>query len=225
MGASIVFFGPEGAGKTTQIHLLVKKLYAKYGSKNVEIISIRDNHLLIPIIVGFLKRLGVCTHFRYGDGHVQVVADVQRVVRDKRIWAVFQFLNLLPIYFVKYYLKGRLQGKMLVLDRFIPDSLGTLASFMDDPNILKSKLGRLYLRLLHTDTCLIFLYAPYEVLTERYGVRKTPIEPRDLISYEMLVGRKISKLFRNVLVINTSEESKIDTNKIIEGYLTKLGIL
>lgn len=221
----IVFFGPEGAGKTTQINILVRKLKAKYGAGNVEVISIRDNHLLIPIVIKLLKWLGLHTYFRYGNGYVTVVADVQKVIKDKRIWAIFQLLNLLPLYFVRYYLKRKLWGKLLVADRFIPDSLSTLAHFMDDPDFLMTRIGRLYFKLLPKDACLFFLYSPYEQLTARYRRRKTLVEPQDLIYYEILVGQKISRLFGNVLVINTSEKSISDTSRIIEEYLTRLGIL
>jgi thymidylate kinase len=199
----IVFFGPEGAGKTTQINLLVRNLREKYGSENVELISIRDNHLLIPWLLRFLKRLGI-------------------VIRDKQIWAIIQLLNLLPVYFVRYYLKRKISEKLLIADRFIPDSLSTLAHFMSDPMILRKKIGRLYLKLIPQDAYLIFLYAPYEVLAARYVNRKTPIEPQDLIRYEILIGRKLST---SALVIDTSKKSIVDTSKIIKEYMSRLGIL
>lgn len=218
----ILFFGPSGAGKTTQIKILSRKLRVKYGKGNIEVISIRDKHLLIPLVSKFLIWLGLYTHFRYGDRRLVVVADVQRVARDKRIWAIFQLINLLPVYFIRYYLNRKLWGKLLIADRFIQDSLSTLAHFLDDPNILKTRIGRLYLKLIPLDACLIFLYSSYNVLTIRYRNRGTLIEPQDLIRYEVFIGMKLSS---NALMINTSDKSIIETANIIDDYLIGLGIL
>jgi energy-coupling factor transporter ATP-binding protein EcfA2 len=221
----IIFFGPEGAGKTTQINILARKLKAKYGPRNIEVISIRDNHLLIPIIVKFLKFLGFRAYFRYGDGHVSVVADVPRVVRDKRVWVLIQLLNVLPIYFVRYFLKRKLRKKLLVADRFITDSLCTISHFMQEPNFLTTTIGRLYFSLIPKDAYLIFLYASYETLRARYISRKTPVEPPDLIYYEILVGYAISKLFKHSIMINTSKKSVKDVSRIIDQFLKRFCIL
>ncbi len=221
----IVFFGPEGAGKTTQISLLVRKLNAKYGFGNVEVVSIRDNHLLIPMVVAVLKRLNLVTYVKYGD-EVVTVSDVSRVVRDKRIWAFFQLLNLLPVYFVRYYLKRKLWGKLVVADRFIPDTLSTLAHFMNNPNILKTRIARLYLKLIPRNVCSIFLFAPYKVLEARYRERKTPNEPEDLIGYEISVGRMLTRVLPiEVLSIDTAARTVVDTSRFIEEYLKENGAL
>jgi len=80
--------------------MLIKELQDKYGKQNVEVISIRDNHLLIPLVA---SKNGLLRYLKYGDGKLVEAADVQLVVRNKCLWSAFQFLNLLPPIFVKYF--------------------------------------------------------------------------------------------------------------------------
>jgi len=218
----IIFFGPEGAGKTTQIRMLIKELQDKYGKQNVEVISIRDNHLLIPLVAKLLVRMGFFRYFSYGDGKIVKVADVQRVVRNKCLWSAFQFLNLLPLIFVKYYVKRKLFRKLLIADRFIPDSICTLAHFMNNMNILDTRIGRLYLKLIPQDAYLIFLFAPYEILVHRYKNRGSLVEPEDLIRYEITVGQMLVRLLHTrALAINTATKTPEETLRLIKKFLNK----
>lgn len=232
----IHFFGPDGSGKSTQVEILINLLRSQ--GVDARKCWVRAHHTIAYILWRLFVKIGFYREVRNAFG---VATKIPAVNRNKLLgffWSIAELIGVFPHLLKVYYYLWR--GRTLVAERFILDTITTIAYFLDDLNFLKSCFSRLLMRLIPNDTVFIFLDADYEIIFNRraplykmrqqnlkvrrkeYGaIPDSSVEPMIFINFQRIAYRNLSKLF-DTLYIDTSQNSIEQTSKII---LKHLGLL
>ncbi len=196
---TIIFFGPDGSGKTTQADLLSQEL-TKMGIKNKRF-WMRSLHTLAFLISKFAMNLF--------DLHDIYEFRGKYAIKFRRLWYIIELISILPL-IIRFYIL-LYKGYVIIADRFVIDWIVSLAYSMKDESFINSKYAKLVLMFIPKDSLLIFLDANYEVICKR---RDPNIENKEYIIFQ----RYYYNLFANMLgaLIIDSSDRNIDE---INGYL------
>jgi len=226
------FFGPDGAGKSTQVDILVGVLRER--GINAQKCWVRAHHTVAFLLWRFFMRIGFCREVLNPFGVATRIPAVDRNRFLGFFWSSVEFIGVLPHILRVYYYLWR--GRTLVAERYILDTVTTIAYFLDDISFLGSWTSRLLLRLIPRDTAFIFLDADYEAIYQRrahlfsirmrhkgqrreYGaIPASSVEPRVFIDFQRRAYKTLSRLF-DTLVVNTSKSSIEETSMIIRQNL------
>src|SRR5437016_9013622 len=123
----VSFFGPDGAGKSTQVRILVNRLGP--AGLRVKKVWIRSPHTLAFIVSRLLFRLGL---YRvavnpFGLGAKQPLVYPQSL--SKGIWAFIETISVLPLILLRVYLPLWM-GYRLVAERYVVDTIVTISYFI-----------------------------------------------------------------------------------------------
>jgi len=206
----IAFFGADGTGKTTHADFLSN--YLK--SKNIKIkkVWIRSPHTLAYIISVLFVKVGF---FRivsnpYGKRRKFPKVDINWPLRF--FWSQLEFVSVIPLIIVKIRLP-LLLGYTIVAERYVIDTIVTVAYYISDMNFLQSFTAKILLLFIPKEAVLIHLDSDYATLLRRRG---SSVEARNFIEFQ----RKGYKIVDNLIksnFIDTSKNSVEDTfNKIID---------
>lgn len=225
------FFGPDGAGKSTQVEILKNTLCRK--GILARKCWVRSPHTLAFILWRLLVKIGFYREIINPFGPPGRLPAVDRNEILRRFWSVVEFLGVLPmIVRINYWLW---RGHVLIAERYLLDTITTVAYFLDDKRFLNSCTSRLLLRLLPKEATFIFLDTDYATIFQRraglvkmpfiqsqrkgYGATpRCPVEPRSFIEFQRRAYRVLAKIF-NPLIIDTSNHSVEETSIIILRYL------
>lgn len=157
------FFGPDGSGKSTQADLLIR--YMEDRGIRVRRYWVRSPHTIAFILWKFFVRIGfyrtVWTPFNVG---VKLpLVNKGRIIR--LFWSNIEFLGVLPLIAKANLLMRR--GYKLVAERYVLDTVTTIAFFMDDISFLNSNVAKLLLRFVPKNSILIFIDADFHTIFER----------------------------------------------------------
>jgi thymidylate kinase len=212
----VVFFGPDGVGKTTQIILLRKILRKKHAK--VKPIFIRSNHLFAYMFYKMLTKIRP-HHFSHPDGFVEG-PDPQLLLNLWDLWFYLQILSILLLIWWRVYLP-LFFGYTVIAERYIPDiytDLINMASHPGKPYRFKEKIIYLLLNFIPKNTVFICLDASHSKLLQRYKMRKSNQERPEYI----LLQKKFNKSFlkwRTSLYLDTSEMSISQVHRKIVEYV------
>ncbi len=209
----IVFFGPDGSGKSTHIRLLSSYL----NSLGIKVRStwIGSHHSLVYLL-GKSARKAITKKRYYMNPLVNRPVFLPFLPLNKlgrKLWLCLELLSLIPVIFVKVSLP-RFLGYVVIVERYIPATLADLVYALGEFS-LNSFIGKLLLRIIRTNTLLVFLDADYVTIANRRG-EKT--EPRMYINIQRRIYKFLSKLFE-CLVIDTSQLNMEETQRIIRSYV------
>lgn len=228
----IHFFGPDGAGKSTHVEILVDIL-CKQGI-SVKKCWVRAHHTIAYLLWRFFVKIGFYREVLNPFGAATRIPAVDRNKLLRFFWTGIEFIGVIPhILKVHYYLR---KGYVVVAERYILDTITTIAYFLNDINFVKSYTSKILLRFIPTGTAFIFLDADYDTIYQRrahlynskrknkelkrgYGI--TPaiaVEPKIFIDFQRTLYRVFSKTF-NSLVIDTSYKTIEQTSILIKEYL------
>jgi len=227
----IHFFGPDGAGKSTQTNILLKKIRRE--NAKVKMCWVRSPHTLAFILWRLMVKIGFyrTIYNSLGASFKYPAVDRSKVLR--LFWAFLEFVSVLPIIIrVRFWL---LKGYKLIAERYILDTVTTIAYFINDLNFLKSRIARLLFYFIPKDTVFIFLDSNYETIFHRraglfevqntnaqgkvYGLApKGVVEPRNFIEFQRTAYKALARHF-NSLEIDTSTSSIRETSNLISAYL------
>jgi len=210
-GRLVVFFGPDGSGKTTQAKLLTS-YFIKRGYK-VKQVWIRSNHSLAALVSKIFIILG---YFRIAfspDGDAYKIFDIRFLPKLKKIWCFLEFLSVLPwiLFKVNFPL---LLGYVVIADRYLVDTVVTIAYSFTDTNFISGFIAKVLLRMIPHNSFFIHLDANTKIILRRRNVERIQ---RDFIEFQ----KKWYTLFAlsfGALSINTSNKKVYNTfNEIIEN--------
>lgn len=235
----IHFFGPDGAGKTTQVDLLIDFL----GKKGVKVHKcwVRSPHTLAYIMWRLFVRIGFYRIMwnAFGVGIKIPAVDRNKLLRE--FWFVLEFFSVLP-HIIK---TNRLMSKgyKIVAERYILDTITTVAFFINDMTFLNNPLARVLIRMIPRDAVLIFVDADFEAIFERrkslyyerlrdqrerrvkqkpvrvYGyVPNSVVEPREFIDFQRHAYRMLARSL-NAYEIHSPDYSISEIFEIILGWL------
>jgi thymidylate kinase len=204
----IHFFGPDGAGKTTQ----VARLAAYLESVGIPTYKtwVRSPHTLAYVAMVSLYRLGL-RHPLYnpaGQEFSRPRIDGNRTVQT--LWIALELLSVAPVV-VREAIIPRLRGRTLVAERYLLDSVATIAYFLQDETFIDSWPARLLYRLVPRNTLLVYLDADYANVLDRRG---DTAEPEVFIEFQRRVYKIMAERMR-ALVIYTPDRTIEETHALI----------
>ena len=230
----IAFFGPDGAGKSTQAELLVNFLKAR-GIK-VKRAWVRSVHTFAYLIWRLLYRLNLCRdksgiplkgHFRFAVpylnespyGAVSPITMSPPILRgtiSRFIWSFIEILSIIPVVVLQVYVP-LLLGRMVVAERFVVDSIASIAYFLNDESFAESWRAKFLLRLVPRGTIFVFIDVDYETIFTRRGELSGP---REYTDFHRAV---YCRLAREVMAsrVDTSKDSAQEAHQKILGYVFK----
>jgi hypothetical protein len=226
------FFGPDGAGKSTQVDILVGVLRER--GINAQKCWVRAHHTVAFLLWRLFIRIGFCRSVLNPFGVATRIPAVDQNRFLRFFWSTVEFIGVLPHILRVHYSLWR--GRTLVAERYILDTITTTAYFLNDISFLRSCTSRILLFLIPHDTVFIFLDANYETIYQRrahlfrikirhkrhrreYGaIPASSVEPRFFIDFQRAAYKILSRSF-DTLVINTSENSIEETSMAIRQKL------
>ncbi|MEM4325645.1 MAG: hypothetical protein QXK74_08330 [Candidatus Nitrosocaldaceae archaeon] len=207
---AIIFFGPDGAGKTTQADMLVARLLES--GIRCKKFWLRSPHTLAYLLWRLLFRLG---KYRIEKNHVgkEFYALSLKNQYTKVIWSIVEFISIIP-HILRFYMLIN-GGYVVIAERYVIDTIANIAYFIDDKSFVTSKMANMIARLVPKDALLIYLDADYYTIVNRRG---DLAEPFTYIDIQRYTYEYYSLLF-NSLKISTTRYSKEDVTRIILRYL------
>jgi hypothetical protein len=229
----IHFFGPDGAGKSTQVNLLV----SEFLSKRIKVRKywIRSPHTLAYVLWKVSLKIGFFRTVSNKSGAYIKVPAVHRNRVLGRLWSLVELVSILPLVVrANLYL---LSGYTLIAERYVLDTIAFVAFSINDSGFLQSPISWLFLALIPAKTKFIFVDADYDTIVQRRvhflnneivcskkapkkngSAIKTELEPREFIDFQRILYKTIAQA-NGALVINTSKHSPKETFNLILDYL------
>lgn len=221
----IAFFGPDGAGKTTQATLLVDFLESEgYRVKKAWVRSTHTVAYLLWMIFykfnlcedrsGFLSQMRTGFAVSYLNekdyGAVSPITMSPPVLKgpfSKLVWSLIEILGILPVVVFQVY-APLITGRIVVAERFLADSVASIAYFLGDVDFDETWQASLLIKLIPRETTFIFVDADYDTIKKR---RSAVAGPREYTEFHRRLYFKLASRLHAV---------KIDmaTNSIEEGH-------
>jgi hypothetical protein len=227
----IHFFGPDGAGKSTHVDILIKTIIKE--EPKVKKVWLRSPHTLAFLLWRLLVKVGFCRTISNPFGDVVKLPAVDRNKVMRAAWASIEFLSVLPLILHIRLLMSR--GYKCVAERYVLDSVVTIAFFIGDLNFLRSRVARLLYLFAPSDTFFVFLDSDYKTVFNRrahlhnaiepakrtnvYGaVPKSAVEPQEFINFQRAAYKVLARHF-GAFSIDTSRHSVEETARMILNQL------
>jgi thymidylate kinase len=205
------FFGPDGAGKSTHVEILIG-IFRKQ-EPHISKAWLRSPHTLAFLLWRFFVKIGFYRTALTPFGDEIKLPAINRRKSLRIIWAWTEFFSALPrIMRISFFMS---RGNKYVAERYILDTVTTIAYFVDDLSFVKGMISRILYHFIPTDTVFIFLDSDYKTVFKR---RARTVEPQEFINFQRMAYKALAKSF-NAFVINTSEHSIEETSNAIIGYL------
>lgn len=208
----IILFGPDGAGKTTVAIGLIKKL--KKLNYQVIYIKMKSHHLLMYIVLRFLQKMN---KIPYTHSPCLIDYNLRAIFRKSNIYVLLEILNILAWYFI-FVLPRLKTRKIIIADRFVPDSIASLHSISDKVN---NVLERILLHLCKNNIA-IYMYAHPQILLQR---KKDEDLSETYLKYLTKLYNKVAKqvalLAKDLVIIDTTSLSKRHTVELIFNRVKK----
>jgi thymidylate kinase len=226
----IAFFGPDGAGKSTQADLLIRFLESK--RLRVKKAWLRSTHTVAFLLWLTFKKLNLIRDNAFKTrlekfrpavsylnestyGAVSPITTSPPILRgsiSRYIWSSIELIGLLPIILLQVYLP-KLLGMTIVAERYVVDSVASIAYFIDDESFVDSINGKFLLKLIPNGTCFIYVDADYQTILAR---RSESAGPPEYTEFHRRIYRKLAPIVsaQNVnttfLTIEQAQERIID---------------
>lgn len=189
----IAFFGPDGAGKSTQADLVATFLESR-GLK-VKRAWVRSTHTVAYLLwlvfyklnlcedrSGFLEKMktGFAVSYLNEDLYGAVSPITMSPPRLKGrfshfLWSVIELLGIVPVVIFQVHVPLFL-GWVVVAERFVVDSIASIAYFLGDPDFSNSWQASFLLGLVPKRTIFVFVDADYATILQRRRAVAGPID-------------------------------------------------
>ena len=209
----ICLFGPDGVGKSTQTEILYYTLFKKNGKDKT--VWIRGPHTFSFILSKVLLRSGRFRLYRNPYGRVKKAIRIEGKTL-KNLWAFIEFISVLPIILVKVTTPLKL-GFTIIADRYVLDSIVSIAYNVEDTTFIFGRLARILLRQIPRRSILIHLDCKYETLCHRRG---RLVEPYQYIRFQKECYRLLSDQITSHY-IDTSNKTIEQTSTCIIDIIMK----
>ena len=202
----IVITGIDGSGKTTIANLLVKHLRSK-GCKT-KYVWIKSLHTLAYLISRIFESQGWHRLVKNPNKIVVSRFELPRSKSAEKIWPTIEFISVLPWIILKVNL-AIFFGFTIVADRYIIDTIVSIAMRTRNSFFVESFLGKLLLRMIPKETVILYLDADLRTVSKRRpDIEYTTDEIISQISLYRLLAEKMGAYF-----IDTTMSSIEDVEK------------
>lgn len=208
----IVFFGSDGAGKTTQARLLIRHL--QFNKCRTRWAWLRGRHSLAFFIAKFFLKRGYFRKLRAPNGVFYRVFDPGLLPRFKRLWEVIEFLSVLPWIILRVHLP-RVLGYTVVAERYVVDTVVYLSYWLGR-DFLQHFTAKVLLSFIPQDSVLFHMDAETQVLLER---SRNDTVTTDYILFQRESYRMLAEMLK-ATTIDTSRYNVEESFQIILNSLT-----
>ena len=208
----IAFFGPDGTGKSTHATLLVNHL--QLHKNKVKKIWIRSPHTLAFLLSRFFVKIGFCRVVSnpFGKKTKLPAVHLNRLIR--LFWSVTELASVMPVILFRVYVP-LFQGYTVIAERYVVDTIVTVAYYTNDLCFLQSRTARILLSFVPKKTVFIHLDSDNSTIIKRRG---RIVDSHDFIKFQRmgyeLMGNSVEAMF-----IDTSNLSVGQTQKQILRWL------
>jgi len=204
MPKAIIFFGPDGSGKTTQADLLVKDL-EKNGVRTKRL-WLRSLHTLAFVISKLAMRiLDLKDVYEFRSKYSR-----RRSFRS--IWYIIEFISIIPLVLLKFRIPLSI-GYTVVAERYIIDWMVSVSYASRNELFIDSLIARLAFKLIPKQSLLIFIDASYDAIR----LRGRTEDSFEFIQFQRTLYARIANKL-NSLVINTSDKTLPEVHELISQY-------
>lgn len=217
----IVFVGPVGSGKSTQIKLSASAL--KVNGLRVKTTFIKTGHIFAYLLETVLAKMLV--------GGRKDAYPIRALIEDKphmfkrlfKLWLTLDVLSISIRFILTVYLPLKMRRIVIVEEYFsatIADYI-YLARVLDLPFKTVSHAVRFMQRLLQLSGPIqtIFLDAPSVVLEKRWSQRSSLNEKTDYLQMQRTLLLSASKLSSSFLYVETGNKTIGETHRLIINHL------
>lgn len=201
---AIIFFGPDGSGKTTQANLLIGEMRRR-GIKTRRL-WLRSLHTLAFVISGLAMRLQKLNNpyeFRQRYAHRKLF---------RTVWFMIEFISILPLVVLRFYIPLR-RGENIVAERYVIDWIVSLAYVSRNDSLVDTHFAKVALKFIPKDSILIYIDATFDAISSR-GRKEDSLE---FIEFQRAIYARIAES-HNALVIDTSDKSIQEVHERIIAY-------
>ncbi|MGD0494735.1 MAG: hypothetical protein ABSB28_01685 [Candidatus Bathyarchaeia archaeon] len=223
----IHFFGPDGSGKSTHVDILLNLL--KEQEPRVKKIWLRSPHTVAFLLWRLFIKVGFYRVVSNPFGDPVRLPAVNRKGSLRTLWALVEFFSVLPLIARIRFLM--LRGYKCIAERYVLDTIVTVAYFIGDMNFLTSRISSLLFRFIPPDTLFIFLDSDYGTVFRRrahlrgkkrlrrndgnYGsLPRAAVEPQEFINFQRNAYKILSKSFHATEIDTSSRTIKETSNEI-----------
>ncbi len=189
-GILVLFFGPDGSGKTTLARLLKQKL--EKDRLKVKISWMRGTHTISLILAFILSRF---SNMRGEDNPYFRI----RTPKPRKMWQLLEFISALPVILLKYKVPLFL-GYIVIGERSYCDLIVWIAMVTKDPKFIAS-VPSLFLLRIASKGMNFYVTADAEILMKR---RKGDVD-RDFLLAQLVYYNLLSRLV-GAIKIDTSNK-------------------
>jgi thymidylate kinase len=200
----ISIFGPDGSGKSTQARILAGQLVLQ--GLDVQIVWIKSYHTLAYILSRIIGWLSPSSVSRNAYEHIIRIKPLCRNNMSKTLWSLIEFFSLIPLVLSRVYVP-LLMGKIIIAERYLIDSIVSIAYALDDPEFNSKFIARLMLHFIPKNSILIHLDSDYKAVKER---RKDLTDPENFFYFQREMYEKLSRSLKAVK-IDTVENGIVET--------------
>jgi len=227
------FFGPDGSGKSTQADMLINFLDCR--GVRAKKCWMRGTHTFAFLMWWFLIKIGFYRTVLNQFGIARRLPAVNRNSLLRLIWFTVELLGVIPWILRIHFLM--LRGYKIVAERYVLDTVVSIAYTIGDAGFLESPRSRLLLCFIPKGTAFIFLDSDYEtILSRRIGwydqtdmfgtseghppsfISSRYLEPEEVIRFQRNAYIKLAKAY-NALIIDTSQHSAKESSNLVSKYL------
>jgi thymidylate kinase len=182
----VAFFGPDGAGKSTQTELLVD--YLRSNGFKVKKAWVRSTHTFAYLLWRVFYKLdlfydrsgipgglhgGFALSYLNEDpyGAVSPITMSPPILKGKVsrfMWSLIEIVGIIPVVLLQVYVP-LLLGRVVVAERFMADSVASIAYFLDDESFAGTRRAWFLLRLVPKEAVFVFVDADFETILSRRG--------------------------------------------------------
>jgi thymidylate kinase len=209
----IHFFGPDGAGKSTQVAKLAS--YLQDQGYKAKVAWVRSPHTAAYATMRLLYALGLRERLHNPSGREFSRPIVNQNSLSRFLWVVLELISAAPIVLKEAIVPSR-RGQIVVAERYVLDTAATIGFFLQDERFIDTWPARLLYKLLLKDTLLVFLDADYDNVVARRG---DIAEPQAFIDFQRRVYGKLAARM-GATAIYTPSHGIEETHQMIVRMLT-----
>lgn len=232
----IAFFGPDGAGKSTQAELVVDLL--RHKGFRVKKAWVRSTHTFAYLLWMLFYRLNLCddrsgilkkmqtgfavSYLNEGAyGAVSPITMSPPILRgglSRFVWSVVELVSIVPVVVLQVYVP-LLLGHVVVAERFVVDSIASIAYFLNDEDFADRWQAWFLLRLVPRGTAFVYIDAGYDTVLSRRGEVAGPREYTEF--HRRMYSRLVPKV--QAFRVDTSRNSIEEAHKKVMDSVTQRG--
>lgn len=202
---AIIFFGPDGSGKTTQANMLISELDRK-GIRNKKL-WLRSLHTLAFLISK------ASMHIMKLDDIYQLRTKYSDHTAFRIIWYFIEFVSILPLILTKFYLP-LLQGYVIVAERFVIDWVVSIAYATNNSSLVDSWFASFVIHFIPKQSMLVYIDADYSSILSRRGAE----DSFESIEFQRMCYSKFAHRL-HALQIDSSNKSICEVFTLIEDFV------